>query len=198
MADANFPREAALRSQPDGGCATASGNGPGSLALIELCGDGSELAPAERQALLAAHIIIYERSLAQLVAGVLPMGGYAEPAPAVAQSSDQPIFKRCLHFALDGWNVVQLMARRPRTAGAAWLPDAAAQLARAGVSGNSAVSLRIEPGCGGPLNIETPLHAAQSALDDRGLHGGLIVALGPIAGGPAPQVYSFSANGLAG
>src|ERR1700687_4454608 len=61
----------------DRATATASVAGPGRLYLIERCGGELGLTAAEREALVSANIIVYERSLAQLVAAVLALGAYA-------------------------------------------------------------------------------------------------------------------------
>jgi hypothetical protein len=178
--------------------ATAPAAAPGRLYLIERCGGELGLTAAEQAALVSANIIVYERSLAGLVAAVLPLGAYAEPAPETEQASGGPVFERCLKFALDGWSVVQLMERRPTAEHSRWARDAAVQLVSAGVSGDIPVLVVVGAACGGPVSIETRLHSAQAIIDDQGLPGGLMMVLGPIDPGPAPQVYAFAANGLAG
>jgi hypothetical protein len=178
--------------------AAAPAAGPGRLYLIERCGGELGLTAAEQQALVSANIIVYERPLAALVAAVLPFGGYAEPAPEASQAQNRPVFERCLKFALDGWSVVQLMERRPRAERARWIEDAAGQLMAAGVSSDLPVLVLVDAACGGPLSIETKLGSAHAVIDDRLLPGGVMMVLGPIVRGPAPQVYAFAANGLAG
>jgi hypothetical protein len=173
--------------------------GPGRLYLIERGGGDLDLTSAEREALAGANIIVYERSLASLVAAILPLGAYAEPGP----EPSTPVFARCLKFALDGWSVVQLMERRPPAERARWVEDAAEQLASAGVSSDTPVQMLVDAACGGPADIATQLRSVHVVLEDRGLAhgldmGGLIMVLGPIAKGPAPQIYAFAANGLAG
>jgi len=177
--------------------------GPGRLYLIERRGGDLGLTAAEQEALVGANIIVYERSLASLVAAVLPLGGYAEPAPAAGAAPDTPVFERCLQFALDGWRVVQLMERRPRAQRTKWIEEATAQLVAAGVSSDLPVLVRVDAACGGPLTIETQLRSAHAVIADRLLldgviMGGLMLVLGPLVPGPAPQVYAFAANGLAG
>jgi hypothetical protein len=183
--------------------AVAPAAGPGRLYLIECCGGELGLTAAEQEALVGANIVVYERPLAALVAAVLPLGGYAEPAPDAGQPPDSPVFERCLKFALDGWSVVQLMQRRPGAERAKWIEEAAAQLVSAGVSSDIPVLVRVDAACGGPLTIETQLRSAHAVIADQGLAGGvemggLMLVLGPSAAGPAPQVYAFAANGLAG
>ncbi len=176
----------------------------GRLSLIELCAGELGLTLAERQALISADLIVYERPLAAPVASVLPFGLYAEPAPATLPSAGKPIFERCLRFALEGWNVVQLIEPRPAAARAGWIQEVAGQLVAAGVSSDMPVSMLVDAACGRPLRIETHLRAAHSAIadqggqDGQGVRGGLTMVLGPIAAGPAPQAYAFAANGLAG
>src|SRR5712691_10659201 len=145
--------------------------GPGRLYLIERCGGEPGLTSAEQEALAGDNIIVYERSLAALVAAVLPLGGYAEPAPEARQSPDRPVFERCLKFALDGWSVVQLMERRPAAQRARWIEDAAEQLASAGVAGDTPVRVLVDAACGGPVGIETRLGLAHAVIDDRGWDG---------------------------
>ena len=189
------------REQPARAAAPATG--PGRLYLIARCSGEPGLTSAERETLVSSNIIVYERPLAALVAAILPLGGYAEPAPAAGPEPSAPIFERCLKFALDGWSVVQLMERRPPMERARWVEDAAEQLASAGVSSETPVQVLVDGACGGPANIATQLRSAHLVIDQRGLAhgldvGGLIMVVGPIATGPAPQVYAFAANGLAG
>ncbi len=186
-----FPEQAL--DLPKGGTTTTA---LGRLTLIELCDGRAGLTPAERRALIAANVIVYERGLAPLVAEVLPLGGYAEAAPE--EVAGRPVFDRCLRFALDGWNVVQLTASRGDRKRIRWVRDAAAQLAVAGIPGDTPVQVQADAPCGGPARLETPLRAAQKTVDDHGLTGGLTLSLGPIAAGPAPQIYAFAGNGLAG
>jgi hypothetical protein len=189
------------------------GAGPGRLYLIEHRGDELALSAAERAALAGANIIVYERSLAALIAAVLPLGGYAEPAPAAGPAFEGPMFERVLKFALDGWSVVQLIERRPGAERARWTRDATEQLANAGVSIDTPVRVLVESASGRPLSIETRLRSADAVIADR-LHpngvmpdgvmpdgvmpDGVMIVFGPIGPGPAPQLYAFAANGLAG
>lgn len=177
-------------------------SGSGRLCLIERCGGGPGLTSAERDALVGADIIVYERSLAPLLAAILPIGAYAEPALEPARGAGPgkmgPVFERCLKFALDGWSVVQLMERRPAAEQARWIEDATVQLMSAGVSNDTPVQVLVDAACGGPAKIGTPLRSVRAVVDHRGIPGGLMMVVGPIAIGPAPQVYAFAANGLAG
>ncbi len=173
-------------------------SGPGRLWLIERCGAEAGLTAAETQVLLDANIIIYERSLAPLVAELLPLGGYAEPAPASGLAADRPILARCLRFALDGWRVVQLIDARPAGERAKRAHDAARQLMDAGVSSDIPVRVVVEAACGGTLDLEVPLHEAAVAMAEHGVQGSVMMAFGPLAVGPSPPSCAFTANGLAG
>jgi hypothetical protein len=174
------------------------GNLPGRLHLIECRGAAAGLTVAERQALASANVIVYERALDALVGALLPLGGYAEPAPQAETTRDRPIFERCLKFAFDGWKVVQLMQQRPSSERASWLQDAAEQLARAGVSLDTPVQVLVDTPDGVPVNIETELRSASAAIADRDEPNGVMLVLGAIAAGLPPHTDAFAANGLAG
>jgi hypothetical protein len=81
---------------------------PGQLWLIELPAADSDLSPLERQALSTANVVIYDSPLAAILASILPLGGYAEPAASGDGKADHPV-ERCLRLALDGWSVVRLV-----------------------------------------------------------------------------------------
>jgi hypothetical protein len=183
--------------------AAGPGAGPGRLYLIEHRSDELGLSAAERAALAGANIIVYERSLAALVAAILPLGAYAEPVSEAGRAQNGPVFERCLKFALDGWSVVQLIERRPGAERARWTRDATEQLVNAGVSIDTPVRVLVESGSGGPLSIETRLRSADAVIADRllpngAMPDGVMIVFGPIGPGPAPQLYAFAANGLAG
>ena len=78
----------------------------GELWLIVLPDAGSKLTSLEYRALTAAHVIVYDRALTDVVAAVLPLGGYAEPA-------DGDGLTRSLQFIRDGWSVVRLIEQPP-------------------------------------------------------------------------------------
>ena len=79
---------------------------PGQFWRIEVAPQGT---PSEkmRRALAEANVVIYDRALAPLVAALLPLGGYAEPAPTRDGAAD-PAADRCTSFARDGWSVLRL------------------------------------------------------------------------------------------
>src|ERR1700730_8652432 len=80
---------------------------PGQLWLVELPATAPEVSPLEYRALSNANVVIYDRALAPTVTRLLPLGGYAEPAP----SSDGQVragSARCVRFVRDGWSVARL------------------------------------------------------------------------------------------
>ena len=87
---------------------------PGQLWLVELPPGEAELAPLEYLALTAANVVIYDRALASTVARLLPLGGYAEPAPEGDEAGETAL-ERCVGFVRDGWSVARLA--RPAIAG---------------------------------------------------------------------------------
>jgi hypothetical protein len=60
-----------------------------------------------------ANVLLYERTLAPLVGHMLPVSAYAEPLPTDLVTTSATISPRALQFALDGWNVVQLVEACP-------------------------------------------------------------------------------------
>jgi hypothetical protein len=88
---------------------------PSQLWLVELPPGGAELSPLEYHALSAANVVIYDRALAAIVARLLPLGGYAEPAPDRPEAGALTALERCVGFVRDGWSVAWL--ERPAIAG---------------------------------------------------------------------------------
>src|SRR5262245_31036218 len=67
----------------------------GGLSLIEISAEFMPASPVVQRALNAANVVVYDRALNSLVAALLPLGAYAEPAsPAVP--ADRPINERAL------------------------------------------------------------------------------------------------------
>jgi hypothetical protein len=88
---------------------------PGQVRLIEY-DPKATLAAADRDAMTAADIVLYERAFERFVAEILPLGGYAEPLSPIPDAQ-QEISPRALRLASEGWSVVQLVeasaGRRP-------------------------------------------------------------------------------------
>jgi hypothetical protein len=81
---------------------------PGQFWIAEAPFAGGKLQPFEQAAFAAANVIAYDRELTAMVAGLLPLGGYAEPvATAVAARARQ--HDRLVRLALDGWSVFRLV-----------------------------------------------------------------------------------------
>lgn len=85
---------------------------PGQIWLAAVTG-ADDLDEAARDAIANANVVIYERSLAPLVARLLPFGAYAEPLPRGMPDSGSALSPRALEFAALGWSVVQLAGARP-------------------------------------------------------------------------------------
>ena len=80
---------------------------PGEIWLIE-CPAAAVPAFAHR-ALAAADVVLYDRTLAPLLAGLLAPGSYAEPVAAPAAGEGRAIATRAVKLAAEGWRVVQLV-----------------------------------------------------------------------------------------
>jgi hypothetical protein len=83
---------------------------PGQICVLEPTAATRVLAH-HRGAVAGPDVVLYDRTLAPLVPGLLPPGGYAEPIAADADDLDLLIAPRALKLAADGWSVVQLIAR---------------------------------------------------------------------------------------
>lgn len=78
----------------------------GQVRLIELNGS-STLPAADRAALDGADVVLYDRALAERIAGILPTGAYAEPLSAAFAPVASCISPRAVKLAAEGWLVVQ-------------------------------------------------------------------------------------------
>jgi hypothetical protein len=96
-----------LRYDDNASCDDSSCSGGGRICRIEPQTAG-RLSPPAVATLARADVVLYDRSLAPLVAGVLPEMRYAEPLPPDADSD--AISPRARQLAADGWHVVQLVA----------------------------------------------------------------------------------------
>jgi hypothetical protein len=84
---------------------------PGQIWLIEH-GSAAPLFACDRVALTGADVVLYDRTLAALVAPVLPTGAYAEPLPLTVQAAGFAVSTRALALAAGGWSVAQLVETR--------------------------------------------------------------------------------------
>ncbi len=165
---------------------------PGQIWLIEQK-PAAPLSPLDRAALTGANVVLYDRALADLVAHALPLWGYAEPLPA--NSGGAAISPRALHFAAEGWSVVQLVEARPER--------------RPRVTTAAAALMSTTAGCDLPVQIIAKTGAdiyrkrdarspALAELADEFGDEPLTLVFGPLAARPSPSAGTFTANGLAG
>lgn len=169
---------------------------PGQLWLVEICPDRG-LSTAERHLLGSADVILYDRTLSEEVAAILPLGGYAEPAPRPVALPDAAIIERCVSFALDGWSVVRLIdAAQPRPTRAARLRAIAERLRAGGAGDQLLVQVFADAGSHAFAADRTRLVTLDpdriGARDER-----LIVVFDAVSFGRA-RAYPIAANGLAG
>ena len=168
---------------------------PGQIWLIEHA-SATALFPCDHHALTGADVVIYDRSLAPVVASVLPIGAYAEPLSPDAPAAGPAISPRALGFAADGWSVAQLVE------------TCAGRCARLRLASEALMSL----GCASDLPVlviakTTPdRHQARDAClrtlpglaDEFAGHDLMTLIFGPLIARYPAHSYAFAANGLAG
>jgi len=159
---------------------------PGQVWLAEQI-PGADLFAIDRAALADANVILYDRRLTGRVAELLPLGTYAEPLSFAAGGG---ISQRALHFAGEGWSVVQLVLREPGR------PPA---LHRIGLRPELPVTAIAKHTAGPDRRDEASLAELDRLVDGAG-DDLLTLVLGPLA--PVPAVarlgHLFTAFGLAG
>jgi hypothetical protein len=110
-----------------------------------------------RHAVDGANVVVYDRALAPQLEHALPLGTYAEPAPA-GEGLGDPAAARCVRFARDGWSVARLMpARLPRRERLGRIHDVVAALAAARVPGNLRATVLAEAADGIGERTDTSL-----------------------------------------
>src|SRR5437868_10222513 len=107
---------------------------PGQIWLIEH-DPVTALGAFDRAVLTHANVVLYDRTLAPLVAQVLPIGAYAEPLSAATIAAGPTVAPRALDFAAEGWSVVQLVAAGPAWRARLPLLPPALQIGRASCRG---------------------------------------------------------------
>jgi hypothetical protein len=171
---------------------------PGQLWLLEVAAETSETPALVSRAIATANVIIYDRVLADVVARLLPMGGYAEPVPA-SDGVDDAAAQRCVRFARDGWSVARLMAgpltRRERTRR---VRDFAAELAAAKVPGGRCVTVLAETPDGVCEEWQVRLDDLDDIAGTYPRDARLTIAVDPFGGGSAAGLHAVAVNGLAG
>lgn len=161
----------------------------GQLWLLQLRSTEPTLSPLEYRILTTVNVVIYDRALASVVAGFLPLGGYAEPAASSEEASD-PGWERCLRFARDGWSVARLAAPR----------GLSTRLLTAAAPGDLTVAVFVNTGGGAYERTDMPL-AELGDIVDR--HEGepspaLTILFGATNPDAGPNLSVAAANGLAG
>jgi hypothetical protein len=148
---------------------------PGQIWLVELHPD-YPASSIERRIFEAANVIIYDRTLAAIVAEILPLGLYAEPVPPAAEVPDAAMIDRCVRLARDGWSVVRTIVAGARAPSREARQQAFAARLQAERSGGEP-AMRVFARAG---------HGADE--------GAITVFAAPVAALPSP----VAANGLAG
>ena len=168
---------------------------PGQIWLIEQP-SASVLFPLDRGALTSANVVIYDRTLAPLVARFLPIGGYAEPLPLDAQGAGSAISPRALQFAAEGWSVVQWVEMHPgrrerlHDAVGALMPlSGGADLPILAIAKAAADRRRRWDGC---------LRNCSDLIDEFEDDDPLTIVFGPLVMRYPAPAYAFAGNGLAG
>ena len=166
---------------------------PGQVWLIEHS-LARPLLPGDRAALTGADVVIYDRSLAPLVASVLPIGAYAEAVSFDASDAGRAISTRALGFAFDGWSVAQLV--QPHADRSARLRLASDALMSLGCASNLPVLVVAKSYLFRRRAVDTCLRSLPGlAFADDDL---LTLAFGPLAVRYPASSHAFAANGLAG
>src|SRR5262249_8121627 len=148
----------------------------------------------DRGALGSTDIVIYDRSLAALVARVLPVGGYAEPLHREC-SARSAISPRALRFAAEGWRVAQLFeAGRGDGQG---LHDAAEALIQLNADDLPLLAIA-KRAVDGHRCCDGRLHNLPDLIDKFAAGDPLTLIFGPLVVGHPASTHAFAGNGLAG
>ena len=194
IAPAVFAAEPALRPRDPAPLPTLPVLAPGQLWLVELPA-GAEPSAAARHALDRANVVIYDRALADIAARALPLGSYAEPAPAKSDA----VAARSVHFARDGWSVVRLLparvAPRERTRR---VQDIVDELAAARIAGGLPVTIATESADGVTERIEARFDDLVSIVASHPRDTLLAIVISAFAGAGTARLHAVAANGLAG
>jgi siroheme synthase len=168
---------------------------PGQIWLIEQP-SATALFPLDRDALISANVVIYDRALAPLVARFLPIGTYAEPLSLDAQAAGLAISPRALQFAAEGWSVVQLVEARPGRCRR--LHDAVGALMP--LSGGDDLPLLViaKTAADRHRRWDGCLRNGSDLIDEFADDDPLTLVFGPLVIRYSAPAYAFAANGLAG
>jgi hypothetical protein len=169
---------------------------PGQIWLIEQTAATGFFA-LDRSAFAGADVVLYEPTLAPLLAFLVPPGRYAEPLSAGADEGDPAISRRALKLAADGWSVVQLIqpSRRWRQR----LRRAAAELAPLNGARSLPIQLIAKPAAAARCRSREVRVPELSELVDAVAEEELLTLIvGPLGGSTAAAACAFVGNGLAG
>jgi hypothetical protein len=167
---------------------------PGEIWIIEH-DPASELSALDRTALINADAVIYDRTLAPLVALVLPMGAYAEPLSLAERLAGPVIAPRAFELAQEGWSVVQLVEPRPERRRRMHLVPPA--LLRAS-GGELSVLVIAKAANDRHQQWDACLNTLSELIDEFDEDNLLTLVFGPIAARYPTRTHAFTANGLAG
>lgn len=165
---------------------------PGQIWFIEVPATG-EAPPAVRRALDDANVVIYDRSLGDVVAQSLPLGAYAEPVPATPDG-----LTRCVRFARDGWSVARLVAAgAPQRQRTRQVQDLVDELAAERVPGRLRVAIAVEQPGRADRRFDARFDDLTSIVAAHPTDTRLAVMIGAFAGNVVP-LHAVASNGLAG
>jgi hypothetical protein len=159
----------------------------GQLWVTALASAEPETAPLEYSALTTANVVIYDRTLAPIVARFLPLGGYAEPA-VPGEDGVGATLVRCVRFARDGWSIARLVQ-----------PGGECRhLSELALSLEMPADLRVTvfANLGGSVYETSEIRLDELIHFDRS--SSLTVICDAIGGGHGPKLSVASTNGLAG
>jgi hypothetical protein len=163
---------------------------PGQLWLVEFPVAEAEISALERHAVANANVVIYDRALADTVAAVLSLGGYAEPATGDGMG-------RCLQFARDGWSVARLI--EPQHNGRAIGECLSALAARLGAAGDpSDVRITLHSDGHAHSDLQVRLDEVETLIRDGNCEERRTAVFRATSARAIPAMALVSGNGLAG
>jgi hypothetical protein len=174
---------------------------PSQLWLVEMLPGEAQSAPLEYHALTAANVVFYDRALAATVARLLPLGGYAEPAPE-RNAAGESALERCVGFVRDGWSVAWLAY--PGVAGVGGRADKFRRISERllALDMPAALSASVFTGVGGGAyeRCRARLDELARGVDARRFDGcgAVTIVFDAVEAGAGPRFPIASANGLAG
>lgn len=166
----------------------------GQLWLVELPA-GSPPGGTARHVFDGANVVIYDRALADTVALGLPLGTYAEPAPAKSDAAAA----RAVQFARDGWSVVRVLqpraGQRERTRR---VQDIVDELAAAKIAGQLPVTILTHSPDGTDERIDARFDDLASIVAAHPRDTLLAIVIDAFGDAGAARLHAVAANGLAG